>query len=111
MGQPAILTHARGSYRKPPEGEGVHPSQNVTLKDILEDVPEDDRSTENQSRFRDKIRAYFHYIEEGLHSHKFGIKHFRVLTVATTDERAKNLASMTRELLPERGRKYFLFVS
>jgi hypothetical protein len=72
---------------------------------------EADRSTENQSRFRDKIRAYFHYIEEGLHNKKFGIKHFRVLTIATTEERAKNLAAMTRELLPEYGWKYFFFGS
>lgn len=72
---------------------------------------EADRSSENHRQFKDKIRGYFHYIEQGLHNRKFGIKHFRVLTVATTDARATNLAAMTQELLPERGRKYFFFSS
>jgi hypothetical protein len=74
-------------------------------------VLEADRSTENHARFRDKIRGYFHYIEQGLHVKKFDIQNFRVLTVATTQERARNLVAMTRTLLPERGWKYFFFSS
>jgi hypothetical protein len=35
---------------------------------------EADRSTENQSRFRDKIRAYFHYIEGSDRSHHRGAR-------------------------------------
>ena len=72
---------------------------------------EADRSTETQPRFRDKIRAYWHYIEEGLHRQKFGIRNVRVLTVAKTNERAKNLALLAGMLLPERARKYYYFSS
>jgi hypothetical protein len=72
---------------------------------------EADRSTETQSRFRDKIRAYWHYIEQGLHVQKFDSPNVRVLTVAKTDERAKNLTLLTRSLLPERAHKYYYFSS
>jgi hypothetical protein len=72
---------------------------------------EADRSTERQSRFRDKIRAYWHYIEQGLHDQKFGIRNVRVVTVAKTDERAKNLALLAGALLPERALKYYFFSS
>ena len=72
---------------------------------------EADRSTETHSRFRDKIRAYWHYIEQGLHVQKFGIRNVRVLTVGKTDERAKSLTLLTGSLLPERARKYYFFSS
>lgn len=72
---------------------------------------EADRSTETQARFRDKIRAYWHYIEQGLHGQKFGIRNVRVLTVAKTDERATNLSMLAGSLLPERALKYYFFSS
>jgi hypothetical protein len=71
---------------------------------------EADRSTTSQSRFQEKIRAYWAYIEQGRHEKKFGVKGFRVLTVTLTEARAKNLTDVAASLLPERGRKYFLFV-
>ena len=72
---------------------------------------EADRSTETQTRFKEKISAYWHYLEQGLHVQKFGIKNFRVLTVAITEARAKNLCVLASSNLPERARKYFLFTA
>jgi len=72
---------------------------------------EADRSTSTQTRFQDKIRAYWAYIEQARHEKKFGIKGFRILTVTLTDARARNLRALASALLPERGRKHFLFVA
>lgn len=70
---------------------------------------EADRSTATQTRFKDKIRAYWHYLEQGLHTQKYGIKNFRVVTVTLTRARARNLCELAAGLLPERARKYYLF--
>jgi hypothetical protein len=72
---------------------------------------EADRSTSTQTRFRDKIRAYWHYLEQGLHTRKFGIRTFRVLTVTLTEERAETLCRLAASLLPPAARKYDLFTS
>lgn len=70
---------------------------------------EADRSTETHSRFKDKIRAYLHYIAQGLHNKKFNIKSFRVVTLTLTEARAFNLTELAASILPEWARKYFLF--
>jgi hypothetical protein len=70
---------------------------------------EADRSTANQTRFEEKIRAYWHYIQQGLHAKKYGVKGFRVLTITITDKRAKSLCALAAAVLPESARKYFLF--
>ncbi len=72
---------------------------------------EADRSTATQTRFKEKIRAYWHYLEQGLHAKKYGIKNFRVLTVTLTEARAENLSVFAASLLPEGARKYHLFAS
>lgn len=72
---------------------------------------EADRSTTTQIRFQEKIRAYWAYIEQGRHEKRFGVKRFQVLTVTLTDARAKNLSTLAASILPERARKYFLFVA
>ena len=72
---------------------------------------EADRSTTTQTRFKEKIRAYWNYLEQGLHTKKYGIKNFRVLTVTLTVARAQNLRDLAAAELPERARKYFLFAS
>ena len=61
--------------------------------------------------FREKIRAYRHYREQGLHAKKLGIKSFRVLTVTLTGARARNLRDLAGEMLPEGARKHFLFAA
>ncbi len=70
-----------------------------------------DRSTESQPRFEEKIRANWHYIEQGLHARKYEIKGLRVLTVAVTNARARNLCSLAAKVVPNRAKKYFLFAS
>ena len=72
---------------------------------------EADRSTATQTRFKEKLRAYWHYLEQGLHAKKYGIKSFRVLTVTLTPERAQNLRDLAAASLPDRAQKYFLFTS
>jgi hypothetical protein len=72
---------------------------------------EADRSTMSQARLTDKLRAYWHYLEQGLHVNKHGIKSFRVVTVTVTEARAANLCTLAAGFLPERARKYFLFTS
>jgi hypothetical protein len=72
---------------------------------------EADRSTATQTRFKDKIRAYWHYLEQGLHVSKFDIKNFRVLTVTLTAARARNLCELAASLLPQAAKKYYLFTS
>jgi hypothetical protein len=72
---------------------------------------EADRSTATQTRFKDKIHAYWHYLKQGLHAKKFGIKNFRVVTVTITPERATNLFALAASMLPERARKYYFFTS
>ena len=72
---------------------------------------EADRSTATQTRFKEKIRAYWHYLEQGLHATKFGIKNFRVLTLTLTEARAENLCALAASLLPQGARKYHLFTS
>lgn len=73
---------------------------------------EADRSTSSQTRFTDKNRAYWQYVEQGLHAKKYHTSSVRVLTVALTDERAENLRNLVIATLPEQGgRKYYLFTS
>jgi len=72
---------------------------------------EADRSTMPQARLKDKLSAYWHYLEQGLHSQKYGIRSFRVVVVTVTVARARNLCDLAAEVLPERARKYFLFTS
>jgi hypothetical protein len=72
---------------------------------------EADRSTMSQARLTDKFRAYWHYLEQGLHVGRHGIKSFRVVTVTVTEARAMNLCTLAASFLPERARKYFLFTS
>jgi hypothetical protein len=72
---------------------------------------EADRSTTTQSRFTEKLLAYWHYLDQGLHTKKYGIKNFRVLTVTITPERAQSLCALAASVLPERARKFYLFTS
>jgi hypothetical protein len=72
---------------------------------------EADRSTSTQARFKDKIVAYWNYLQSGRQEQKYSMKHFRVVTVTLTDERAANLAQMAVDVTPPQLRKFFLFTS
>ena len=72
---------------------------------------EADRSTTTHKRFQNKIIAYWQYLEDGLHTRKYGITTCRVVTFTLTQERAMNLCAAARDVLPPAALKYFLFAS
>ena len=72
---------------------------------------EADRSTTTHARFEDKITAYWNYLQQGIHTKKYGIRTFRVLTVAITPDRARNLCMLAHKALPADAYKFFLFGS
>src|SRR5581483_11506642 len=72
---------------------------------------EADRSTTTHARFAEKIVAYWNYLQQGLHTKKYGIRAFRVVTITITAERARNLCTLAASVLPQQARRYFLFGS
>ena len=56
---------------------------------------EADRSTMSDRRFLKKTRGYFLWWKEKGHINKFEIKHFRVLTLTKSEERAETLRKVT----------------
>jgi hypothetical protein len=72
---------------------------------------EADRSTTTRRTFNDKMRAYCQYLEQNRQENFFGVKWFRVLTVTLTKARADSLAELAAETVPDRLKKFFLFVS
>jgi WD40 repeat protein len=60
-------------------------------------------------RFQNKLIAYWQYLKDELHTKKYGIKTFRVVTLTLTKHRARNLCAAAREVLPAEALKYFLF--
>jgi hypothetical protein len=97
----------------------VRPDAFFTIEDTRRDEGnnrfhfflEIDRSTMAHTAFREKLKAYRHYREQGLHAKKMGIKSFRVLTVTLTVARARNLCELAGAMLPEGVRKHFLFAA
>ena len=95
----------------------VRPDAFFTIEDTRRDEGnnqfhfflEIDRSTMPHTAFKEKIRAYWQYREQGLHARKHGIKSFKVLTVTLTLARARNLCEMAATMLPQGARKHFLF--
>jgi hypothetical protein len=96
----------------------IRPDAFFTLESAPENGPrtfnfflEADRSTMTHERFQKKIRAYWAYLEQGLHTRRYGIRSFRVVTTTITHARALNLCEAAKEVLPPEARKYFLFAS
>ena len=109
-----IVTDHRGFIKLP-----VRPDAFFTLEDTRRDEGKNrfhffleiDRSTMPHTAFREKLRAYRHYREQGLHAKKLGIQSYRVLTVTLTGTRAHNLRDLAGAMLPEGARKHFLFTA
>jgi len=97
----------------------VRPDAFFTLEDVTRDpgknrlhfMLEADRSTTTHERFLKKIKAYWQYFIQELHTKKYSIKSFRVVTVALTKERALNLREAAEHILPQAARKYYLFAA
>jgi DNA-binding HxlR family transcriptional regulator len=67
-----------------------------------------DMGTMSNKRFKDKVRAYILYKTEGYYEEKFGISSLRVLTVAPSYRRLKNLKRTTEQA---QGRSLFWFTT
>jgi len=87
--------------------DGSRPAGRNRLNFFLEA----DRSTTTHKRFQQKVVAYRQYMEDGLHTERYGIKTFRVLTITLTRDRTTGLGRGAREILPADALKYFLFAS
>jgi hypothetical protein len=73
---------------------------------------EADRGTMTLKRFTQKLLAYAAYWKAKRHTEKFKIKHFRVLTVASSALRCQNLARAAAAAPDVRDRaRMFLFTS
>src|SRR5712692_4156249 len=72
---------------------------------------EADRSTTTHERFLRKVKAYWHYFAQRLHTKKYGIATFRVATFTLTHERALNLCVAADTVLPPHARKFYFFTS
>ena len=73
---------------------------------------EADRGTMSLKRFTRKLHAYAEYSRQEKHTAKFGIKHFRVLTVASSATRCQNLLGAAAAEEDVRAlRRLFLFAS
>lgn len=120
-----VVSDHRGARRLP-----VRPDAFFTITDPRREAGanlfafalEADRSTADHKRMANKFVAYRSYIEQrlylkkyeayGLHSsaHPFTVP-FRVLTVTRTNERAQQLNSLVKRLLPDGWQKFFRFTS
>lgn len=58
---------------------------------------EADQSTMTNARFFKKMKAYWNWWRQGGHTRRFGIKAFRVLTIAKTEKRGENLREITKK--------------
>jgi protein involved in plasmid replication-relaxation len=109
-----VISDRHGSGRLPVQPDAffkLEDSRWPADKNSAHFALEADRSTTAHLRFRDKMRAYWNYIDQGLPQRKFGVKRFRVLTVTLTPERARNLCALCKETVPVGAHKYFLFTS
>lgn len=67
-----------------------------------------DQGTMSNLRWQEKIEAYIHFRRSGLAQKYYGTKHFRVLTVTTSDRRLQNLKQAT---VTVGGDRYFWFTT
>jgi hypothetical protein len=71
-------------------------------------MPVERHSFKQTSVFR-KMVAYFATWKQGIHTKRFGIRNFRVLTVTTSPQRVGNLVAANRKLNNGQGTALFLF--
>ena len=109
----SVREHGRVS-QLPVRPDGFFTLEDTTRpagKNRVHFMMEADRSTTTHERFLKKVKAYWHYFQQGLHTKKYGIATFRVVTFTLTDERAANLCAAVDTLLPAQARKFYLFTS
>ena len=67
------------------------------------------RKNFNQSSYFKKLLGYFETYKQGLHTQRYNIKNFRVLTVTTSQERINTMLEANRLLNQGQGSRIFLF--
>lgn len=67
-----------------------------------------DQGTMSNARWQEKILAYREFRDNGLSERFYGTRHFRVLTVTTSQKRLKNLQKATQRV---KGDHYFWFTT
>jgi hypothetical protein len=73
---------------------------------------EADRATMTEERFTNKLRMYWRHNRERSFQDSLGVSHFRVLTIAPNETRAKNLCLAAKEADDDRkGSPMYLFLS
>ncbi len=95
----------------------VRPDAFLTLEDTRRPAGQNkahffleaDRSTTTHKRFQRKIKAYWGYFKQGLHTKRYGIKSARVLTLTLTEARAVGLCEAASEVLESGMAKFFYF--
>ncbi len=110
-----VWVYEKGERKKKP----VRPDAFLTLEDTRRPEGQNrrhifleaDRSTTNNERFQKKIKAYHAYIDQGLHTKKYGIKSPRVVTITRTEARAVNLCAASREVLPSKDAQFYYYAS
>lgn len=70
-----------------------------------------DRWTSTNPRFKEKIKKYQSYFEQGLHTKKYGIKNARVLTVGIDEERTVKRCVVAGEVLNRDEGRFYYFTS
>jgi hypothetical protein len=68
-----------------------------------------DRSTMDVKRYLTKLRGYWAYWRNGKYEERIGARHFLVVTVTKSAERAAHLRDACREALGERDTRMFVF--
>lgn len=68
-----------------------------------------DRWSSSQNRFKDKIKKYKAYFEQGLHTKKYGIKNAWVVTVGIDEERTQKRCLVAGEVVPKDKQRFYYF--
>lgn len=103
-----IAEHRDRRERIPVAPDAVFALRLLETGELIHAFVEVDRSTMPIGRFEAKLRGYFAYWRSGQQEKRLGAKHALVVTIAMSDERAKNLLDAAKSV-SERGTRMFLF--
>lgn len=103
-----IVEHRDRRERIPVAPDGLFVLRLLETGETVHAFVEADRSTMPIARFATKLRGYFAYWRSGQQEKRLGAKHALVVTITTSDERAKHLIEAARSV-SSRGTRMFVF--
>lgn len=119
FGWKVSLKHRQGNFKLgvvPDKIFGLHFQERPEGRNRLYFFLEADRSTMpvirkslSQTSYFKKMLGYYETYKQGLHTQKYNIKNFRVLTVTTSRERIQTMLEANRRLNQGQGSRIFLF--